>query len=184
MQVSESSSALILESVFSSNKIKPELVLVSGTKGAGKTRLCMDLVEHAYVRGLKLRGLISPAIFENDTKVGIDLMDLHTGERRTLAFRAGVEQGDFRTINWQMVAETLEWGNTILKQIDSCDLFILDEVGPLEFEQGVGLMIGLEILDSRKKFPAVVVVRPSLLSTARRRWPWYQLVDVPARVVA
>ncbi len=182
MQISKNSPGCILESIISSSEKKPKLVLVTGIKGTGKTRWCMDLVEHAHARGLKLHGLISPPIFENDYKVGIDLMDLHTGERRHLAHRAGASGGDLRTINWHMLPDALEWGNAILASINSCDLFILDEVGPLEFEHGVGLTTGLEILDSRKNFPAVVVIRPSLLGKARKRWPWFQLVNIPAKV--
>ena len=83
-----------------------------------------------------------------------------------------------------MVAETLEWGNTILESIKSCDLFILDEIGPLEFEHGIGLIAGLDIIDSHKKIPAVVVVRPSLLALADKRWPWAQVLDVSAKVDA
>jgi nucleoside-triphosphatase THEP1 len=83
-----------------------------------------------------------------------------------------------------MVAETLEWGNVILENINSCDLFILDEVGPLEFEYGIGLIAGLDIIDSRKRFPSIVVVRPSLLALADKRWPWAQVLDVSVKVEA
>jgi len=101
-----------------------------------------------------------------------------------LAYRTGHAGGDLRTTDWQMVAETLEWGNAILENINSCDLFILDELGPLEFEHGIGLIAGLDIIDSRKKFPSIVVVRPSLLHVASKRWPWAQVIDVSAKVEA
>ncbi|MCJ7433438.1 MAG: hypothetical protein MUO77_08130 [Anaerolineales bacterium] len=184
MQISENSPGSILASLISPNENKPGLALVTGMRGAGKTCWCMDLVEHAHTLDLKLCGLISPAIFEGDQKVGIDLVDLNTGERRRLAYHTGDMGGDFRTLDWQMVAETLDWGNSILESIDSCDLFILDEIGPIEFEQGVGLIAGLDIIDSCKKNPAVVVVRPSLLFMARKRWPWAQLINMPAQVEA
>jgi nucleoside-triphosphatase THEP1 len=184
MQMSENSPVSILASFFSSNENKPELVLVTGIRGAGKTSWCMDLLEHTRALDLKLCGLISPAVFEAGQKVGIDLLDLCSGERRRLAYRAGDAGGDLCTTDWQMVAETLEWGNTILESIKSCDLFILDEIGPLEFEHGIGLIAGLDIIDSHKKIPAVVVVRPSLLALADKRWPWAQVLDVSAKVDA
>lgn len=184
MQLSENSPGSILASFISPNENKPGLALVTGEKGFGKTRWCMDLVEHARTLDLKLCGLISPAIFEGDQKVGIDLLNLNTGERRRLAYRTGDTEGDLRTSDWQMVAETLDWGNSILASIDSCDLFILDEVGPLEFQHGIGLIAGLNILDSCKNFPAVVVIRPSLLFIAHKRWPWAQLINIPAQVEA
>lgn len=184
MQISENSPVSILASLLFLNENKPELVLVTGIKGSGKTSWCMDLIEHARTLDLKLCGLISPAVFEDGQKVGIDLLDLHSGERRRLACRAGDSGGDLRTTEWQMVAETLEWGNSILENINSFDLFILDELGPLEFEHGMGLMAGLDILDAHKNFPSIVVVRPSLLSLADKRWPWTQVIDVSAKVDA
>ncbi len=184
MQMSKNSPVSILASFSFLNENKPELILVTGMKGAGKTSWCMDLIEHARALDLKLCGLISPAVFEAGQKVGIDLLDLHSGERRNLAYRTGNANGDLRTTDWQMVAETLEWGNAILENINSCDLFILDEVGPLEFEHGIGLIAGLDIIDSHKKIPAVVVVRPSLLALADKRWPWAQVMDVSAKADA
>ena len=123
-----------------------------------------------------MRGLVSPAIFEGDQKTGIGLKDLETGEQRRLAYRKGAEDGDIQTQDWQMVAETLEWGNSILEHIETCDLFILDEVGPFEFEHGMGLVAGLDIVDTARDFPCVVVVRPSLIQMARDRWPWAEII--------
>ncbi len=182
--MSKNSPVSILASFSFLNENKPELILVTGIRGAGKTRWCMDLIDHARAFDLKLCGLISPAVFEAGKKVGIDLLDLHSGERRRLAYRTGHVGSDLRTTDWQMVAETLEWGNVILENINSCDLFILDEVGPLEFEYGIGLIAGLDIIDSRKRFPSIVVVRPSLLALADKRWPWAQVLDVSVKVEA
>jgi len=176
MLISENSPVSVLASFISSNK--PDLVQVTGKKGAGKTCWCMELIKHACVLDLKLCGLISPAIFEDNQKVGIDLLDLTSGERRRLAYRTGAEGGNLRTVEWQMVEKTLDWGNTILENLQPCDLFILDELGPLEFEQRIGLTAGLDILDSHNKIPSVVVIRPSLLMAACTRWPWSQVVDL------
>jgi nucleoside-triphosphatase THEP1 len=184
MQMSKNSPVSIPASFSFLNENKPELVLVTGMRGAGKTSWCMDLIEHARALDLKLCGLISPAIFEDGQKVGIDLLDLHSGERRRLAYRTGHAGGDLRTTDWQMVVETLEWGNAILENINSCDLFILDELGPLEFEHGIGLIAGLDIIDAHKKFPSVVVVRPSLLQVSSNRWPWAHVINVSEKVNA
>jgi hypothetical protein len=83
-----------------------------------------------------------------------------------------------------MVSETLHWGSAILERINSCELFILDEVGPLEFEQGVGLVAGLNFVDTHRDLPCFVVIRPSLLDAARQRWPWSNLLDLTAETFA
>ena len=173
-------SGSLLAGFVSSNGIKPGLTLVTGPRGSGKTSWCMELIEQARPFGLHPGGLISPAVFENGQKTGIDLLDLTTEERRRLAYRRGNAIGDLWTSDWQLVAETLEWGNSILERLKTCDLFILDEVGPFEFDHGVGFVKGLEIIASQKNIPSFITVRPSLLSVAQLRWPWAQVLDVSA----
>ena len=104
-----------------------------------------------------------------------------SGVVRRLAHRKGTAEGDLQTQDWQLVAETLEWGNSILEHIKTCDLFILDEIGPFEMEHGVGLVQGLRIIDSAKDFPCVVVIRPSLMEEARDRWHWAGVLDISMR---
>lgn len=178
MQISKNSPGATLASLISPNKNKPRLLLVTGPRGSGKTLWCMDLIERTRARGLYLRGLVSPSIFEGEQKTGIDLKNLESGEARRLAYRKGTSNGDIQMQDWQMVSETLEWGNSILKCVKDCNLFILDEIGPLEFENNMGLAAGLQIIDTAKNFPCVAVVRPSLIQQARARWHWAQVLDV------
>jgi len=161
-------------------KIKPGLTLFTGPRGAGKTHWCLALADYAHSRGLNLHGLISPAVMDGRQKVAIDLLDLASGKRRRLAHRKEAADGDILTEDWRMVADTLQWGNALLKGIKSCDLFILDEVGPLEFEQGLGFAAGLDFVDTRRNIPCFVVVRPSFLDAAQKRWPWAEVLDVSA----
>lgn len=178
MQTAENSPGALLASLFSPDANKSGLVLITGPKGSGKTLWCMDLIGRARARGMYVCGLVSPSVIETGKKVGIDLKDLRTGERRRLAYRRGTPDGDVQTQDWQMVAETLEWGNSILEEIETCDLFILDEIGPFELEHNIGLVEGLRIIDGAKDFPCVVVIRPSLVKEARKRWPWAKVLDV------
>lgn len=163
---------------ISPGDLKPGLTLVTGPRGAGKTHWCMDLAERARAAGMDVRGLVSPAIFDVIGKAGYDLLDLASGERRRLAHRIGEAKVDLATQDWGMVVDTLLWGNEILRGIDGCDLFILDEAGPLEFVRGVGLIAGLDLLDARRDFPCFLAIRPSLLETARRRWAWAEVIDL------
>jgi nucleoside-triphosphatase THEP1 len=177
VQIPKNSPVNILAGLISPNQ-KNSLLLVTGPSGAGKTQWCMMLADLAQAQGLRVRGLVSPAVLEDGQKTGIDLKNLETGEVRRLARRKRAEDGDVRLENWQVAEETLQWGNSILEQVKPCDLFILDEVGPLEFEHGAGLIAGFQILDTAKDFPCVVVVRPSLIQKAQARWHWAQALDV------
>jgi nucleoside-triphosphatase len=169
-----------LASFFSQPAPQPALVVVTGESGAGKTRWCQQLAELAAARGWKAAGLLSPAVFENGLKTGIDLLDLSSGERRRLAARRdpAAPQGDFDTRHWSLDAETLAWGNRALEHAGPCDLLIVDELGPLELVGGAGLQAGLELLDARRYRLACAVVRPSLLAAAQGRWPHSQVVSL------
>ena len=153
-------------------EIKPGLTLVTGPRDAGKSRWCMELAGRARAAGLDLRGLVSPAVMQNGEKIGYDLLDLGSGERRRLAYRRGEAGGDLAMTNWQMVADTLLWGNELLSGIKDPEIFILDEAGPLELENGVGLTAGLNFVDANRGIPCFLVVRPSLIQAACKRWPW------------
>lgn len=181
MLTSKNSPGALLASLISPNQNEPRLLLITAPRGAGKTLWCADLAGRARARGLCLRGLISPAIFEGREKTGIGLEDLETGEQRRLAYRRGELGGDIQMKDWQMESGTLEWGNSLLERIKTCDLFLLDEAGPLEFEQSAGLSAGLRIVDTAKDFPCVVVVRPSLVEAARARWAWAQVLDLSTK---
>ena len=156
-----------------------QLVLVTGYQGSGKTRWCLALVEAASTRGIPTCGLVSPAVFEGDLKIGIDLRDLITGVQRPLAVHRGESsQGQF-TQEWHFNDETLKWGNAVLAQSGDCPLFILDELGPLELQRDAGLTNGIGLVFARRYQLACVVIRPSLLEQAVECWPWAQILQVP-----
>ena len=88
--------------------------------------------------------------------------DLNTGD---------APQMGLHTRRWRFSTDALEWCNKILKAAVPCDLLVIDELGPLEFERGEGLLAAFEAVDSRQFETCLVVVRPSLVEKARRRWP-------------
>ena len=161
------------------------MVLLSGPSGSGKTRACEALIAQARTREMRLGGLLSPATFVGHEKMGIDLLNLVTSERRRLARKVmGAPVGAFHDAlpgahredrlfvgEWEMDQATLEWGNTCLGSLDSTDLLVIDELGPLEFVHGVGLIGAFELLDKGHYRLAAVTVRPALVSKAKSRWP-------------
>ncbi len=180
MQFNLHSPGDFLASFLSCAQKQTGLALLTGESGSGKTRWCLELVDMAVRHGLRPGGLVSPSVFEGSRKVGIDLLDVTSGEKRRLAFPNPGACGSLCTASWQMVADTISWGNSILERLEACDFVILDEAGLLEFERGAGLVSGLALIDAWQKAPGLVVVRPSLLSKARQRWPWAQTIDLCA----
>ena len=158
----------------------PAQILLSGDIEQGKTRICMQVAERLRTQGRESAGIVSPAVWERSEKIAIDALDLRTGERRRLANRsinAESTQGP-QTKRWQFNADTLAWCNQIYAGIGSCDLLVVDELGPLEFERAEGMLAAFDALEVGNYRLALVVVRPSLLEQARRRWPDAEVLKI------
>ena len=157
----------------------PRLLLLTGPRGAGKTSWCQELSKIALSAGIDVGGLLSPAIFSDGRKVAIDLHDLVGGERRRLAVRR--HDRTFRELvtgDWMFEPDTFNWGNQVLQRIKSCDLLLIDEIGPLEFHQQKGLTNAFRLISSQSYRLACLTIRPTLLVAAKTLWPEATTVDI------
>lgn len=175
----------LLASLLYQKEADPRLIFLTGPRGAGKTSWCLDLVAQAKTLNLTQGGLVSPPVFANGRKIAIDLLDVASGARRRLAYHRRYSIDDqvadltgAATDDWQFDSRVLDWGNKNLERLGECDLFILDEVGPLEFLYRQGLQTGLRYIDARRYRLMVVVVRSILIPLAKERWPWAQVLQI------
>lgn len=61
-------------------------MLLAGQRGVGKTTVCQRLVEIALRQEYRLAGVLTPALFDQSgAKVGFEIVDVESGERRVLA---------------------------------------------------------------------------------------------------
>ncbi len=160
-----------LSKVFERSHDTPQLILVTGLSGAGKTTWCSRLAKLAAEQGLEISGILSPGIFKGNQKIGIGVRDLYTGEERQLAKLRDTEDAELSTPRWTFDPEVLDWANTQLECSPRTDLLIIDELGPLEFLRNEGLTSGLVRIDGCDYQVACVVIRSSLLQKALQRWP-------------
>jgi nucleoside-triphosphatase THEP1 len=172
-----------LASFLFDQEVNQKLFIITGPIGAGKTSWCLQLIREAQASGLLPCGLVSPAVFEAGAKTGIDLVDVSSGERRRLAVRRAAQETEapagLATQSWRFDESVVTWGNQALSQLQNPRLLILDELGPLELLEQAGLVAGLKVIDSRHYDLACVVIRPSLLPTALKRWPWAETLSIP-----
>ncbi|NPV85457.1 MAG: hypothetical protein HPY45_05560 [Anaerolineae bacterium] len=157
-----------------------DLIIVSGGRGVGKTTFCRTVVKSAQHAGWRVAGVLSPAVFERGSKVAIAVEDISSGERRMLARLpvAGVAEGGIRTPGWVFDEQTLQWADEALARVASCDLLVVDELGPLEIERGQGWVHGLTALDKGEYRLALVVVRPELVGIARQHWRQAECIEL------
>jgi nucleoside-triphosphatase THEP1 len=155
-----------------------KLTLITGPSGSGKSAWCARYIDQARTDGLEVGGVLSRPVFAGERKVGIDLLDLQTGEGRRLANLRTPESKGLMTKRWQFDSHTLTWANMVLCNLSACDIVIIDELGPLEFSRDEGLLEGMRIVDDQRFPEMYIVIRPELLSRALKRWPWAEVLDV------
>ncbi|NLN69596.1 MAG: ATP-binding cassette domain-containing protein [Chloroflexi bacterium] len=166
-----------LNQVYEQSLVSPQIILITGLSGAGKTTWCQRLAQSAKKMGVTVAGILSPGIYENGRKLAIGARDLYGGEERQLAQLREKEDATLATPRWVFDPTALEWANQKLGSAPKTDLLIIDELGPLEFLRGVGLTEGLSRVDSGSYRVACVVVRSSLLPKALQRWSNAVVVD-------
>jgi nucleoside-triphosphatase THEP1 len=154
------------------------LLIVTGEIGSGKSTFCKLVVDQARQAGLRVTGLLSPAVFEDGDKTGIQVVDLGRGVSRRLArLRSGPTRA-VETKRWSFDPEAVAWGGRVLSRAVPTELLVIDELGPLEFERGEGWMEGLRILEEGEYRAALVVIRPSLVAEAKSRWPGAEVLPL------
>jgi nucleoside-triphosphatase len=166
---------------FVSKKSPACLVLIAGPSGSGKTTCCSEIVSQASDIGLSVGGILCPAVFEGETKVGIDQLDISSGERQRLGVRS-YDSNDTTVGCWHMDERVIARGNEILADLKDEDVIIIDEIGPLELEEGHGYQQALCLLDEGRYRIAFVVVRPALIPLAALRWPQAQIFSLEGEV--
>ncbi|HML22781.1 MAG TPA: nucleoside-triphosphatase [Aggregatilinea sp.] len=151
------------------------VLLISGWRRAGKTTLLLRLREAALGAGLTVGGFLSPERSHNGEKVGIDLLDVATGERVSLATVGG--EGAVRTGHYTFDPAALDAGLRFARAGQDADVYFVDELGPLELVRGEGWASVIPLIGARRSADrglSLVVVRPELIDAARQR------LDLPA----
>ncbi len=126
----------LLFEVFEKRENSPQLILVTGLSGAGKTTWCQQLAKLAVNKDLTIGGILSPGIYQDEKKIGIGVLDLQSGEKRQLASLREKDKSSLSTPRWSFYPEVVGWADQILQDLSTpVDLLIIDELGPLEFLQ-------------------------------------------------
>jgi nucleoside-triphosphatase len=161
---------------------KSNIWIITGPFQVGKTHFCNNLVKVAQARGFKIAGVVCPPVFEEQIKTAITIEDLKTHETKTLATKRTTGSEGLLTEHWAFDEEVLKWGNHVLAVTEDCDVLLIDELGPLEFNRGQGWQNGLQAIDKGEYKIALVVIRPALVETAIERWPNAKIIELSNRL--
>jgi nucleoside-triphosphatase len=160
------------------NPIHPQRLALIGERGCGKTSLILYLVEAFQKSGLAPAGVVSIGIFEQGEKVAIEVLDLMSGTSRLLARLRKEVVTDLRFGDWSFYPETFEWANYQLGSISQTELLIVDEIGPLELEQGGGFKVGLSLFEKGNFHLGIMTARPKCVEDLQNRLPKLQLFSI------
>jgi nucleoside-triphosphatase THEP1 len=141
--------------------LKQNIVLLTGARQTGKSTLCRKLVYRLRENGYQVSGLLTRRTGSHD----LEVTEIHTASTYplTLPFDPQAERhlGQFL-----FSREAVERSN---KALDSCfptQVFILDELGPLEFTYHKGWVKVFRMLPEKQYRTAIIVIRPELLGQA------------------
>ncbi|MBM4458971.1 MAG: hypothetical protein FJ011_14620 [Chloroflexi bacterium] len=147
-------------------------ILLTGKEHVGKTTACWKALPALRADGLRIAGFVSPPLLsETGAKVGIQMVNLTTGESQTLARVAA--HGEPATVGqYRMADEASEWARRVLAAalLANADWIVVDEIGPWELHQDGGFAFALEPLGDPVRVPnAIVIVRESLADELAER---------------
>jgi nucleoside-triphosphatase THEP1 len=146
-------------------------LLLSGQIGVGKTSVCQKVVELAQAQGHHPRGVLTPPLVDaSGAKIGFEALDVGSGRRWLLAHTKR-DRGGPRIGPYTFDRRGLDRAIDLLRDAieGGADLLIVDEIGPLELEQGNGFAPVLDQLPLHGPGHILLVVRPALLQELRRR---------------
>ncbi len=145
---------------------KPQIILLTGKRQVGKSTLCLRLVKLAREEGLTVAGLITRRTGPHD----LEVLELTSGQAYALTLPFDAPDG-VAFSNFRMDPAAVSRSALALEESFPTDVFVLDEIGPLELVHHRGWSRALTLLAGSDYKIAFVVVRPELLLEAILQFP-------------
>ncbi len=157
----------IIENAFHSGG---NVFILTGDKRSGKTSFLSDCLQTLKKENIRVGGILSPAVHDGTTRIGFDVMDILSQTRVPLC-RTTHNPDNIKLGDYYFHPNGIRFGNNALSLngIGSCELVIIDEVGPLELD-GKGWAESLDKIIPELTSPLLIVVRESLIKAVSNRW--------------
>ncbi len=145
-------------------------IILTGIQNGGKTTKLLSLYQKLKERNVSVGGFAAPGIWENDQKIGFNLLNLQNGQSSLLA--TIIPNKDFIKLGkFYFNPETLNYGNKILKDslYQDQQITFIDEIGKFEL-MGFMWHDSFEHLLKINKKPLIAVVRAHLLTQIMKNY--------------
>ncbi len=159
--------------------LEPRIVLLTGNRQIGKSTACVSLVHMLRETDLKVSGFITQRTGPDDLAVH----ELHSGDTYPLTLPLDSDTG-FLVGHFRFAPEALARSDRALDACFPTQIFILDEIGPMELIDSQGWIRAVALLRRRRYRIAFIVVRPELLVPAMRQLPltFYTVIHITAEI--
>ncbi len=142
------------------------IILITGERQTGKTTLCLNLASALQTVGIRVAGVLTQHVGPNDLAV----VELASGQRYALTLPFVADHGGALR-RFRMDPEALERSRQALEDSFPTQVFLVDEIGPLELRHGQGWCHVPVLLERDDYTVALIVVRPELLGEAIAQMP-------------
>lgn len=109
-------------------------IIITGQPKAGKTEFLLRLADYFSKKGLSVGGMVTNAVLDDKgNRIGFEILNTMTGEIGVLATKggAGVPHEGY-SVNVQDLENI---GIPAIEQaVKSCDVVLIDEIGPMELK--------------------------------------------------
>ena len=146
---------------------KPEIYIITGKTGSGKTCLIQNLIQKFLLENIRLSGIYSARILENDKTTGYDVVNISSGETKKF-LRVHGNENQQRIGKFYIDPDGVDKGNEILMNSQS-KLIIIDEIGKLELE-GRGWAHSLEKLLKKSGSHLILSVREEVIDKVTEKF--------------
>ncbi len=148
-----------LSEIKAEYSFQPQIFVVKGKIDSGKTTVVKELIENFKSKNIKIGGIYTQKIFENDERIGYDVIDVKTNKAETF-LRIDHCVACEKVGVFSIFPEGMEKGKQSLnpENTEGDQLVIIDEVGMLELN-GKGWAKNLEQLVQSGKKHLLIAVR-------------------------
>jgi nucleoside-triphosphatase THEP1 len=162
-------------------KKKNNVILVTGDTGDGKSTLLAKLAILFKSRDILTGGIISPAIYENETKSGYELINVTTSERRRLSQTLQGE-GMINVGRFYFFDDGIGFGKAALTVANNqnSQIVFIDEIGAWEL-QGQGWAESLNELILHCDMPVILAVNTKLVDQVVESWQLQDPIIIEAK---
>jgi nucleoside-triphosphatase THEP1 len=138
-------------------------------------------VAYYQTLGLEVHGVVSPPVYHQGKKVGIKVRDIHSGQEKYLAAKRPVTLPHMNEeLGFVFDDSAVDWGRSVLRASVPTEVFIVDEIGPLELKQNKGWKEAVGLIMLQQYTLGIVVLRQSLHEMVREKWKvteWMEYSD-------